>query len=67
MNYEDESKRLTCMNQRFAFLMNAVQVIKIRQAGGDKDMKLEILGKRTETEMEDMLRRELDNKKLEVV
>lgn len=57
--YEEESKRLTCLNQRFAFLMNGIQVIKIRQAGGDKDMALELLGKRTEKELDDMIRKEL--------
>lgn len=60
MDYEIESKRLQCLNQRFAFIMNAVQVIKIRQAGGDKAMTLEILGKRAETELDEMIRKELD-------
>lgn len=68
INYDEESKRLQCANQRFAFLMNAVQVIKIRQAGGDKDLGIDLLGKRAEKELEDMLRGELDRteKPLEV-
>lgn len=60
MDYEIESKRLQCLNQRFAFIMNGVQVVKIRQAGGDKDMALELLGKRLESELDGMLRKEID-------
>lgn len=60
LTYEDESKRLQALNQRFGFLMNGVMFVKTRQAGGDKNMTLEILGKRCETELEDMIRRELD-------
>lgn len=60
MNWEEESKRLQCLNQRFAFIMNGVQVVKIRQAAGDKDMALELLGKRAEKELDEMLRTELD-------
>lgn len=63
MDYEIESKRLQCLNQRFAFIMNAVQVIKIRQAGGDKKLDLEILGNRAESELDHMIRRELDKTK----
>jgi hypothetical protein len=60
MDYEIESKRLQCLNQRFAFIMNAVQVIKIRQAGGEKDLGLDILGKRSEQVLDSMIREELD-------
>ena len=60
MDYEIESKRLQCLNQRFAFIMNAVQVVKIRQAGGDKDLGLDILGKRAEQALDEMIRKELD-------
>lgn len=60
LHYETESKRLQCLNQRFAFFMNGVQVIKIRQAGGDKDLALDLLGKRAEKELDDMVRSELD-------
>lgn len=60
MNWEEESKRLQCLNQRFAFIMNGVQVVKIRQAGGDKDLALEVLGKRLEGELDNMIRKELD-------
>ena len=60
INYDEESKRLQCLNQRFAFMMNAIQIIKIRQAAGDKDLALDLLGKRAETELSSMLRTELD-------
>lgn len=61
-NYEEESKRLQALNQRFAFLMNGVMFVKTRQASGNKDMALEILGQRTEQALEDMIRTELDRK-----
>lgn len=65
MNWEEESKRLQCLNQRFAFIMNGIQVIKIRQAGGDKDMGLEILGKRAEHELDEMIRKEIEPRQTE--
>lgn len=61
INYEEESKRLACLNQRFAFIMNGIQVVKIRQAGGDKDLALDLLAKRAEKAIDEMLRTELDN------
>lgn len=60
VNYDEESKRLQCLNQRFAFIMNGIQIVKARQAGGDTDMGLEILGKRAMKELDDMMRKELD-------
>lgn len=59
MNYEEESKRLQVMNQRFAFLMNGIMLCKTRQAGGANDMTLDILTKKIETELTDMIQAEL--------
>lgn len=60
LTHEEESKRLQALNQRFGFLMNGLMFVKTRQAGGDKDTGLEILGKRAEKECEEMIRRELE-------
>lgn len=59
MDYDIESKRLLAMNQRFAFLMNGIMLCKTRQAGGSADLGLEILTKKIEAELTDMLQREL--------
>ena len=59
INFEDESKRLQVMNQRFAFLMNGIMLCKTRQAGGANDLALDILIKKIETELTDMIQTEL--------
>lgn len=68
MTIDDRIKEVELANKRFAFLMNGIMLIKTRQAGGDKDLGLEILCKRTERALEDMIRAELpDTSTLEVL
>ena len=68
MIIDDRIKEIELANKRFAFLMNAIMLIKTRQAGGNTDLGLEILLKRTEHELENMIRAELpDNSTSEVL
>ena len=59
-DYETESKRLTVLNQRFAFLMNGLNYVKLRQTT-TKDMIYEVMEKRLFTVLEGLLSTEISN------
>lgn len=59
-DYETESKRLTVLNQRFAFLMNGLNYVKLRQASS-KDMIYEVMEKRIFGVLEGLLSTEISN------
>lgn len=62
-DYETESKRLTVLNQRFAFLMNGLNYVKLRQAATN-DLKYEIIEKKLFGVLENLLNGEVTDTRL---
>ena len=58
-DYETESKRLQVLNQKYAFYLNAMQYIKLRQAGAPGDLKFEIMEKKVTSALEAMINAEV--------
>lgn len=54
-DYQTELTRLQALNQRYVFLMNAIQYVKIRQAGAPADLKFEIMEKKVTTALEKLI------------
>ncbi len=57
-DYQTELTRLQVLNQRYVFLMNAIQYVKIRQAGAPADLKFEIMEKKVTTALEGLINQE---------
>jgi hypothetical protein len=57
-DYQTELTRLQVLNQRYVFLMNAIQYVKIRQAGAPADLKFEIMEKKVTTALEELINKE---------
>ncbi len=54
-DYQKELTRLQTLNQRYVFLMNAIQYVKIRQAGAPGDLKFDIMEKKVTAELEKLI------------
>jgi hypothetical protein len=54
-DYETEARRLQVLNQKYAFCLNAMQYIKLRQAGAPADLKYEIMEKKVTGSLEKMI------------
>lgn len=54
-DYQKELTRLQTLNQRYVFLMNAIQYVKIRQAGAPADLKFEIMEKKVTAALEKLI------------
>lgn len=57
-DYQKESARLQVLNQKYVFLMNAIQYVKIRQAGAPADLKFEIMEKNVTGALETLINSE---------
>lgn len=57
-DYQKESARLQVLNQKYVFLMNAIQYVKIRQAGAPADLKFEIMEKKVTAALEELINKE---------